>query len=305
MITNWLRMLINPVQLAGFFMFYGGGSGGGDSTTKTVSEPPAYVKPYAIELMNRSAGLSHRPYTAYEGQRIADFTPQHAQGLQMIQDRAIQGSPVMNATQNMMTDTASGRYLTPDSNPYLSQMADAIGQQYNMTTGAQNASMQRTAGAFGNSGLNQKMAMDNYGLAGQLANLYGQNYQAERTNQMRAGMFAPQLASADYQDMQNLLGVGDILRDQNQQVLNQNYENWQQAQNWPYQQLDVLANGIRTSMGGGGTTVSSAPNAYQSNRTAGMIGGGLAGYGLANASGGAVNPYLGAAGGALFGGMGL
>ena len=52
-------------------------------------------------------------------------------------------------------------------------------------------------------------------------------------------------------------------------------------QQHPYQQLDLLANAIRTSMGGGGTNVTSAPNAYQPNSTAQMIGTGLTMGGLA------------------------
>lgn len=132
------------------------------------------------------------------------------------------------------------------------------------------------------------------------ANRQLEGYNADMTNRMRAAMFTPQMAQQDYQDAQALLGAGDIRRSLQQEYLNSAYEDWMNQQQWPYQQMDVLANAIRTSMGGGGSNVTSSPNAYQSNRTANMIGGGLLGY-----MGGSQmdSPYIGAAGGALLGGL--
>lgn len=272
----------------------GGGGSSQPSTTTTISksEPPAYVQPYSEQLMTRAGELSNAPYQQYTGQRIAGLTPEHQTALQGITQRASQGSPLMNATQDMMTQTASGSYLNPESNPYLQGQVQAAQRDVMTGLGAQNRA------AFGNTGMDY---ITGKALADATNNVYAQNYNNERTNQMRAAMFAPQLAAADYTDYQNLLGVGDIYRDNTQEQLNQQYQDWTQQQQWPYQQLDVLANAIRTSMGGGGSSVTSAPNAYQSNSTASMIGGGLAGYGIGQAAG--INPYLSAGGGALLGGL--
>ena len=51
-------------------------------------------------------------------------------------------------------------------------------------------------------------------------------------------------------------------------------------------------------MGGGGSSVTSSPNAYQSNSTASALGGGLLGYGVGGAMG---YPTAGAIGGGLLG----
>jgi len=123
-------------------------------------------------------------------------------------------------------------------------------------------------------------------------------WDSERDNQMRSMSLAPQFFGTDKQRAQTLLGVGDIYRDYNQNIYNQNYQDWLSKQQQPYQNLDVLANAIRTSMGGGGSSVTSSPNAYQSNSTASALGGGLLGYGVGGAMG---YPTAGAIGGGLLG----
>jgi hypothetical protein len=211
----------------------------------------------------------------------------------------------------------------PYLNEAIGRAQDDVVSKYRDTTTPQIAARERASGSFGNSGLQQmqlqaasdfarelggisnSMRMQDYGLQAQLGesalgrqqqdiqrnamlaeqqmqNLLGA-YNAERTNQLRTQGFAPQMAESDYRDAQAMLGVGDIAREYTQSKLNEQYGQWQAAQNWPYQQLDVIANAIRTTMGGGSTTTTSAPNAYQSNRMASAIGGGLAGYGLADA----------------------
>ena len=272
----------------------GGGGGGQPATTTTISksEPPAYVQPYSEDLMKRAGDLSKQPYQAYTGERIAGLTPEHTSALGAITNRAMSGSPVMNAAAQNLYDTASGAYMSPDSNPYLKQTVDTA-----MGDAATKVNSQFSGSNYGTTANQEVLGRTMGDVAG---NLYGQNYQNERTNQLRTAMFAPQFAESDYRDAQALLGVGDIYRDQSQQGLNQQYEQWMNQQQWPYQQMDVLANAIRTSMGGGGSSVTSSPNAYQANSTANMLGGGLLGYGLGNAAG---SPYMGAAGGALLGGL--
>ena len=67
----------------------------------------------------------------------------------------------------------------------------------------------------------------------------------------------------------------------NQSILDQGYNNWLEAKNYPYQQLDVMGNAIRTTMGGGGTTTMTGPNPNQSSPLGSAVGGAALGYGLA------------------------
>ncbi|MEG9884910.1 MAG: hypothetical protein V6Z86_09985 [Hyphomicrobiales bacterium] len=71
------------------------GGGGGQNVTQTsyTSNIPQYARPYFEELLERTRVESSAPYQAYEGERIAGFTPQQQQAFQMTQDVAGRGTP--------------------------------------------------------------------------------------------------------------------------------------------------------------------------------------------------------------------
>jgi hypothetical protein len=82
-----------------------GGSGGGtQQVEQTTSNLPEYARPYFEELLGRTAYESTRPYEAYPGQRIADFTPYEQMGMQGMYDMAAQGAP---AQVGMASDIAA------------------------------------------------------------------------------------------------------------------------------------------------------------------------------------------------------
>ena len=69
------------------------GGGGTQQVEQTTSNLPEYARPYFEELLGRTAYESTRPYEAYPGQRIADFTPYEQMGMQGMYDMAAQGAP--------------------------------------------------------------------------------------------------------------------------------------------------------------------------------------------------------------------
>ena len=144
----------------------------------------------------------------------------------------------------------------------------------------------------------------------QAAQAAAQNRIAEAQNQIAAANLAVTLGQQDYNDIQKLLGAGDILQAQTNAQLGEQYNNWSNKQNYPYAQLDVLGNALSRTMGAGGTTTSTSTNpSYSPSNTASAIGGGLAGYGLASSASPATNigqffnsnPLAGAALGATAG----
>lgn len=281
------------------------GGGGGSQTVTQTTQLPKYARPYAEQLMQRGAGLSNKEYTPYEGQRIADLNSAQNASMDMTTNQAMNGFQGQQDVGDLYQRTVRGDYLNPDSNPYLRATADAIGTDFNRTVGAQNASMQRTAGAFGNSGLQQKMSMDNAGLAGKLNDLYSSNYNMERSNQLQAMQLAPQMQNMGYTDAKQLMGVGDIQRSYTQDLLNQQLSDWTAAQNQPYANLDVLQKAISGSIGNAGTSYQTSANPYQANPFASMLGGGLAGASLGsalfnNSGGTAAGAGIGALGSLLF-----
>lgn len=273
----------------------GSSGGGGTQTTKTVAEPSPEVKPYLGPYLSGASQLSKQPYQQYPGQRIAAFDPAQTLGLDLTAQRAIQGNPAMNSANGLATDTLSGKYMDIENNPAWQAQSRSIGDQYNRIVKAGTDSAFAGSGAYGGSAWGEQTAANQEGLGNALSSAYGNLYNTERDYQNRALAFAPSLAQNDYTDLQSLIGVGDAYRGVNQDVLNQQFGDWQEAIQWPYEQSQFFGDALRATMGGaGGTTKSSAPNPNQSSPLAGAAGGALAGASMGP---------IGMIGGAILGGL--
>lgn len=247
------------------------------STTQTTTrnELPTYAQPYSQELLTKGAEVANRPYEQYSGDRIAPLSAEQQLGITGTMNRAQQGNAAVNAGQSMLGNTLSGQYLNPNSNPFFRNTVDTA---MNQAQGAVNAQFNRP-GSWGSSAHEGVMSGTLGGIANQM---YSQNYQNERANQMNAANQALGYGQADYNDLNAMLGVGDTTRQYQADLLGQQYNNWLEQRNYPLQQLDILGNAINMSVGNQGSTLSTAPNPYQSNNAATLMGAGLAGYGLLN-----------------------
>ena len=304
----------------------GGSSAPANTTQTTTKEVPLWAQQSAVNLLNRGEALSNQPYQSYTGQRIAGMTPQQTTGLNIVQNRALSGSPEEQAARRNFTDTMGGKYLGQGAaynqyadmnNPYLKGMVNQsmndvsgrVNSQFNGNnygTTAHQETLTRGLGEAANNAYGQA-----YNLQAQLAdanaNRQQSAYSNERNNQLQMAGMLPQYGNIDYNNAQQLIGVGDIYRQESQDALNNQYADWAAAQNQPYRQLDVLGNSLSSAVGGQGnisaTGYQSSP--YTANKLASSIGGGLAGYGLGNAVnsdyGGYVGGALGTAAGLLGG----
>ena len=85
----------------------GGGTQQVQSTTNT-SNLPAYAQPYVMQAFAQAQGLSNQAYTPYQGQQVANFTPdqlaaqQAAMGLQ---------APSQYGTASNLASTAGAQAL--------------------------------------------------------------------------------------------------------------------------------------------------------------------------------------------------
>jgi hypothetical protein len=210
--------------------------GGTSQTVKSVEKPWKEAEPYLKDIMNEAQevyrsdqGSKYYPFSTY-----VPASNQSETALQMIENRAMDGSPLIDQavdqTQNIMsgsffggpaqtylTATAEGEnlYGTPYLDRTFNQAADKISDRVNQSAGLN--------GRVG-SGAHQKLLQSQLG---NLANdLYGQNYQRERDRQFEAagqlqGAYesdfarrmaaitaAQSLAQVPYQDAQALKGVG-------------------------------------------------------------------------------------------------
>ncbi|MEJ1966497.1 MAG: hypothetical protein WDO56_35145 [Gammaproteobacteria bacterium] len=257
-------------------------------TTVTQLNPPSYQLPYLEEGLGTARGLFQEGGPQqYQGNTVTPFAPQTEQALQGITDRATNGSPLTSAAQQQVTDTVSGKYLDPSSNPYLdSTFKKAADQSYN-TLSTQ----------FANSGRNVDAAAPVQAdlLSGLATKIYGGNYQAERDRQTQQLGYASPLAEADYRDLAALQGVGQTVEDKTGQIIADQQGRWNYDQQRPQNNLnDYLS---RIMRGTGSTQTEQAPDIYR-NQTAGALGGALQGYQAGQGYG-----QYGGAIGALLGGL--
>ena len=226
-------------------------------TVTSTTEPSAAIKPY----LQYGLSEAQRLYQA-GGTPVAGPSATTTQAMEAMQNRALQGSPLLGAAQAQQMGTVQGNYLS--GNPFFQGAFQPAAQQ---ATSAFNqaisniGSQASRAGRYGSGAMGDLQSQAAGQLAQSLTNTAGQlayqNYAQERARQEAAATGAPQLGAADYGDIQKLLGVGQ---------LGEQYQQAAYAQ--PQQALTSFLTGIQgLPMGTSGTTTT--PQYY--NPTANTI----------------------------------
>ena len=221
------------------------GGGGGNQTSVTKQEIPAELKPLATAYANKAINLSNQGYTPYTGDRYADLNAVQNKGLGQTVDRAVNGSQTFDNAEGALNQQIQGG----QGNPYLDSMVqraqDSVKSNFN--TSAINS------GSFGNSGVQEAYTKQLGDVASQM---YGQAYDGDQARQMQAISMAPQFANQAYTDADKLMGAGQVLQDQSQQDKDFNYQQFQEKQNLPYQQLAAMSGVFGSNLGGSASTAS-------------------------------------------------
>jgi hypothetical protein len=228
----------------------------------TTQGPMAYMQPYLTDYMGRANEVANTPYTQSPTQFVGPNQTLQA-GWDATTNRALNGSPVMNAANTALINTINGG---GQNNPYLSQsIADAQGDLTSAWNNVQKPQWDKamsSSGSFGNTGVSQYASMDannlmkNVGRIGTDMRMAG--YESERGRQMQALGMAPQYAANDYLDANALMQVGNAQQKFNEGSANQAYKWWEEAKNFPGQQLDEY--GRRLSLNTGTTTTTPDPS---------------------------------------------
>jgi len=239
-----------------------GGGGGGSSETKQQLDPT--VRPF-VEYGLQEAKQLYQTDTPqyYPYQTYVDPSAQTQQALQAAQNRAIAGNPLVPAAQQQLQNTIQGQYL--GNNPFLSaamqQGASEATQRYqDAIQGTRSGASQ--AGRYGSGAMFDQQSRAQQNLANSLANQAGQllyqNYGAERQAMQNAIQQAPQMAAADYFDIQQLQNVGQTAEDYQKQALESDISRFEYEQNLPYTKLQsYLSAAYGAPMGQVSTTESS------------------------------------------------
>ena len=214
-----------------------GGGGGGQSTrTEIGKEYKPYIQYALSEGKKWYEGLPEAPST------LAPEQSQYSQqAIDLAAQRAQAGSPLLAAAQEEQLATIQGRGVNPFLSGALEQANRLSGEQF--TKNIQNLQSQASSmGRYGSAaqGQQQMNAQDVFARAlteqgGQLAY---QSAEAERARQMAASQGAPQLAAADYADLQRLFQAGQAQEGYSQQAIQGKLA----AQDLPMQRLQQVAN---------------------------------------------------------------
>jgi hypothetical protein len=170
-------------------------------------------------------------------------------GLQALEQRATQGNPLLGAAQQQLQREISGDFL--GGNPFFqgafAPAAQAATTQFQRAMGDIGSAASR-AGRYNSGAMQNLQGQASNQLAQQLANTAGQlafqNYANERQRQTAATMAAPQMAGADYQDIQNLLNAGQLREGYTGQQLQADINRFNFQQNAPQQNLATFLSSV-------------------------------------------------------------
>lgn len=226
----------------------GGGGGSGSSTTNTQIDKT--IRPFVKYGLNEAQALYETDSpNYYGGQTYVSPSEQTQQAFQAAQNRALQGNPLLPAAQRQQQDVIGGAYL--QNNPYFEQaLSGASRGATNVYNDAIKAA-QGSAAMAGRYGSNVSADIQNRAagtLANTLADKYGDlayaNYSNERAMQNQAAQNAPTLANADYQDINQLLQVGQGMEDYQKTALQADIDRFNFEENKPYAKLQTFLSSV-------------------------------------------------------------
>ena len=280
-----------------------GGSSG--SSVQRVELDPT-MQPYVAYGLSEAQRLYQTPgfMEYYPGQTYISPSQQTQAALQAAQTRAATGSPLVPAAQQQLQRTIQGEYL--GGNPFFqgafAPAAQAAERQYQGSVNQALSNFSR-AGRYGSGAmtgaLNQaggEFARALTGTAGQLA--YA-NYADERARQQAALAAAPEMAAADYGDINKMLQLGQIAEGYQEMALADAVNRYNFAQQAPYSRLQSFL-----SAAYGAPTGTQTTTPVYRNQLGNVLGGALTGAGLSQIPGIGFGATTGALGGAALGLLG-
>jgi hypothetical protein len=222
----------------------------GNTTSTTTST----IDPTIAPFLSYGLGEAQRLYQAggpqyYPGQTYVAPSATTQSGLQALENRAMQGSPLVGQAQRQLQGTIGGDYLS--GNPFFqgafAPAAQAATQQFQTAIGDIGSAASK-AGRYGSGAMGTLQDRASGQLAQQLSNTAGQlayqNYSDERARQQAATMAAPAMAQADYQDIQNLLAAGQAREGYTGQQLQSDIARFNFGQNAPQQNLSAFLSNV-------------------------------------------------------------
>lgn len=225
--------------------------GGGSSTTKT--EIPDELKPLAAAYTSRALEMSNNQYTPYEGQRYDDPNQYQQDAYGNLQNLANGNGGMSDSSSAMLDQMASGQGNSPYLDQQVQNAQKSVTDAYNNNVAPNQVTAAVSSGSFGNSGLQQAQQYDQSQLQQNLGNvatsMYGDAYKTNQANALSAAGLQQQGASNQASINNSLLGAGNNAYTQGQQQNDFDYDQWSDAQNQQYKNLDTLGAPFSLNMG--------------------------------------------------------
>ncbi len=227
-----------------------------------ASQLPEYLQKAGANLVGAAQDVAAEESTPYTDPRLASMTPAQLaamqQGLGMAGVSTGQMAPAMAAMQTA-TGGPTQAQISGYMNPYMTGVADiaaqklkdqsAIQQQQIAATAAQSGGLDSTRFAIQEAERQKNLGTgiaDIYTKA--QAEAYGQGADLAKFAQEQGlkgaigqGTLAQQQQNLGFADVQNQLGIGQLIKDENQKALDLAYQNFQQERMHPQEQLRFLS----------------------------------------------------------------
>lgn len=311
---------------------FGSDSSTSSSTSKTQKTEPGWISQPQQSLVSQAMAQLGVPYQAYTGQQVANFTPDQLQAQGLYQNLVGGTNQAYNTAQGITQQVANyglngptqnqiNQYMNPYTTNVLNAQNAMANQQFDQQK-SQLAEQQAQTGAFGGSrsAIAQGQLYQNFALQQNQSNATGLSnaYNSALSNLNQGMQTAGQSANAmlnqanSQQSMQMnqanaLAQSGATQQQQSQAQLNVPYQNYLNAQQYPYQQMQFasgIINPIATDYGGQ-TSSSTSTQTPGNSGILGALGGigstllGLPGVGSS------VGSLLSSGLGSLFGGQNI
>ena len=267
------------------------GGGGPQQSTSYTSNIPEWAKQPFMDLVGKSEALSEASYTPYTGARIQGFSPLQQQAQQAAGTQT--ASPFTQGAAGLAGAAGTASFLAPGTasaymSPYMQNVVDVSKREAVRDAGiatTQRDSQAIQAGAFGGSRQAILDAEAGRNLQTQLGNMQTQGLQA--AFESGQGQFNSEMGRA-LQGAQTMGGLGqqlfgqqmDVTQLQNtvggqqqafgQKQLDQQYNDFQTQQNYPYQQLGFLSDILRGVQGSTRAMYSTTPQPSALQTVAGL-----------------------------------
>ena len=266
---NWVQELVQS------FTFYGGGGSGGGGSSESRTELDPTIRPFVEFGLNEAKNLYQTTTPEYfAGQTYVSPSAQTESALAQAEAQARAGSPLTGAALNQQLGTVQGQYL--GANPYFQAAMQPAVQSATQAYNDAIKQAQGSASMAGRYGSNVSADLQNRAastLAQTLSNRAGelayQNYATERGRQEAAALQAPQLAQSRFQDINQLMNIGQVREDYSQKALEDQIARYEFEQNKPYTKLQAYLGAAygapvgqvtKTTQSGGGKIVCTMMN---------------------------------------------